>query len=132
MSHQMSFMYCSMLASDAGPSCVGAIVKTAREFNGTHGITGLLVFDGERFCQYIEGPGAAMQGLIERLEADSRHRDFTPLHFVRAMAGPRRFPGWSMGYAEVGDEYSIEDMARLGADEALEKLQALSREFDCY
>lgn len=132
MHHQMFFMYCSVLAPDAGPSCVGAIVKTAREFNGMHGITGLLVFDGERFCQYIEGPAPAMQGLIERLEADSRHRDFTPLHFMRAMAGPRRFPGWSMGYAEVGDECPIEGMAQLGADQALQKLQALSRELDCY
>ncbi|MGE8317452.1 MAG: BLUF domain-containing protein [Comamonas sp.] len=132
MHQQMCFMYCSVLAPGAGAAGVGTIVKTAREFNGAHGITGLLVFDGERFCQYIEGPASAMQGLVEKLEADSRHTDFTPLHFERRTDAGRRFPGWSMGYADVGGDHTIDGMAQLAADEALEKLQALSRELDCY
>lgn len=132
MHHQMCFMYCSVLAPEAGPASVGAIVKAAREFNGSHGITGLLVFDGERFCQYIEGPAPAMQSLIEKLEVDPRHADFTPLHFERGAADDRRFPGWSMGYADVSGDHTIEGIAHLPADEALEKVQMLARELDCY
>lgn len=51
-------VYSSQLAPSVPAECVADIVRTARQFNAAHGITGLLVFDGQRFCQYLEGPDA--------------------------------------------------------------------------
>ena len=100
--HHLSFVYFSKLAPDANPSCVADIVKTARGFNRQHSITGILVFDGERFCQYIEGPAQPLQGLIDRIAKDVRHTDFQPkLH--APLEGARRFESWSMGYVLLDD-----------------------------
>jgi len=57
-------LYCSELAPDLPPDTVASIVARARVRNGELGITGLLVFDGQRFCQHIEGPPGALQTLM--------------------------------------------------------------------
>ena len=72
------FMYHSELAPTAELSCVADIVKTARDFNQLHAITGVLIFDGQRFAQYIEGEAQAIDFLIGQLARDPRHINFTP------------------------------------------------------
>ena len=68
-------LYCSTLVQDLSPRTVGAIVSQARGRNAEHGITGLLVLDGLRFCQHLEGPREAVQALMQRIERDPRHVD---------------------------------------------------------
>ena len=67
--------YCSVLKQDLPPATVGAIVTQARARNAQHEITGLLVFDGMRFCQHLEGPPEAVKTLMQRIDQDSRHTD---------------------------------------------------------
>lgn len=95
-------LYHSQLAPGAPVSCISDIIKTARKFNATHGITGILVFDGQRFLQHLEGPQQVLTDLIVRIARDPRHTDFTLQHHGEAV-GPRRFPTWSMAYADVDD-----------------------------
>ena len=71
--HQI--LYRSLLAPDHTPGVVGRIVGAARQRNASEGITGLLVFDGLRFCQHLEGPPDPVQRLMRRLQADRRHTD---------------------------------------------------------
>lgn len=95
------YLYRSRLVADV--SCVSAIIQTARPFNAAHGITGVLIFDGERFVQCIEGPPEDMDGLIARLKKDPRHADFEPL----GESWPhdtRLFATWAMGYGFWEDE----------------------------
>lgn len=61
------FLYQSKLAPGVDATCVAQIVKKARAFNESAQITGILVFDGEFFCQYIEGPSNQVQDLISLL-----------------------------------------------------------------
>lgn len=72
-SHRLCFLYHSVMADTQEASCVADIVKAARQFNASQGLSGLLVFDGMRFAQYLEGPADALQALIERLQQDTRH-----------------------------------------------------------
>ena len=103
MTHPLqSLLYVSRLAAEANASCVSDIIKTARTFNAANGITGVLVFDGERFAQYIEGPPAAIDALTENLKRDRRHTDFTVLHVVQD-EGHRQFLNWSMGYSDLDE-----------------------------
>jgi len=67
--------YCSVLAQDLPPNAVGAIVSQARARNAERKITGLLVFDGMRFCQHLEGPCDAVKALMRSIERDFRHDD---------------------------------------------------------
>lgn len=116
------FLYQSKLAPSVDITCVAQIVKAARSFNATIQITGILVFDGECFCQYIEGPGYQVQRLITSLAQDPRHVNFTPLlHLKREPY--RRFSKWTMAYAWVDDAEILGDIATRPGNCALERLQ---------
>ena len=58
------FLYWSQLADSQSPTAIGQILARARPFNAANGITGLLVFDGQRFCQHLEGPAVALESLM--------------------------------------------------------------------
>jgi hypothetical protein len=123
------FLYQSKLAPGADATCVAQIVKTARAFNETAQITGILVFDGECFCQYIEGPSYQIQALMAQLLQDRRHVDFTPLlHLTREAY--RRFDKWTMAYALVDDAEILGDIATRPGGTALERLQQLIPQLD--
>jgi Sensors of blue-light using FAD len=84
-------IYTSTLADDAHPGCVADIVRAARSFNDHHGITGILMFDGAHFCQYLEGAAATLHSLIERIRNDVRHTHFVVKHEGH-FSEARRFP----------------------------------------
>ncbi len=124
------FLYSSRLAPNCEPTEVGAIVKTAREFNASHGITGILVFDGERFTQYIEGPASDIASLVAKLPKDRRHTDFLRLSAGNELA-ERRYATWSMGYSDVSlDELDIDLMATIDGDAALNLFTKAVAEID--
>jgi len=91
-------IYRSVMSTDASPSCVADIVRASRGYNQQHGITGLLVFDGEKFWQLLEGDCDAVVALTNRIERDTRHRDFHITH-QGFRDSRRRFGNWSMAYA---------------------------------
>ncbi len=95
-----SLLYVSRLADESNASCVSDIIKTARAFNAVNGITGVLVFDGERFAQFIEGEAAAIDALTQNLQRDRRHTEFTILH-ITPQEDARQFQSWSMGYTDL-------------------------------
>ncbi|WP_170265337.1 BLUF domain-containing protein [Comamonas kerstersii] len=115
----LCFLYHSQIAPDAPVSCVADIVKTARSFNQQHDITGMLIFDGMCFAQYIEGPEQAMEGLIARITEDPRHCQVVPMLHAQ-LQGVRRFARWSMAYAFVDEQEPIDELAALPAQAALQ------------
>lgn len=117
------FFYHSRLAPGLRYSAVSDIIATARSFNAAHGITGILIFDGDRFCQFIEGPPTEIDGLVVRLQTDPRHVEFTVL--IRdALAHERLYPYWSMAYAALQGGSYLNDLLNRPSEEALRQLQA--------
>ena len=102
------FIYLSKLAADAPLRVVADIAVKSRSTNQRRDITGLLVFDGMRFCQQFEGDDADVAGLMERIRQDPRHTGVDVLH--HGPLAERRFKRWSLGYALVDD---VELLARL-------------------
>ncbi len=51
------------------------LVLEARERNRQFGVTGMLVHEGDRFFQWLEGPGTALEGLWSSIRRDDRHSD---------------------------------------------------------
>lgn len=92
-------LYVSQLAPTRKPSCVSEVVATSRIANSTRGLTGALIFDGEYFCQLIEGAEADVQGLMQRIAADPRHINVTLL-FASQVRGSRLTRSWRSGYCE--------------------------------
>ncbi|MGF6211033.1 BLUF domain-containing protein [Comamonas sp. 4034] len=123
-------LYISQIAPDLDVHQVGQIVKQARELNAIQGITGILVFDGERFAQYVEGPAEAISSLATKLAVDARHRHFNPL-LTQELAGKRRFASWAMGYSDVDmDALDIEALSSMEAGRALEYFCAATTAID--
>ncbi|MDQ0015878.1 hypothetical protein J2W23_004279 [Variovorax boronicumulans] len=120
--------YCSVLAQDLPPNAVGAIVSQARARNAERKITGLLVFDGMRFCQHLEGPCDAVKALMRSIERDFRHTDVRVVH-----EGPlesRRYSGFGLGLAESEGPDLMAGVHALEGEAALKHFLALRSSFD--
>lgn len=101
-------LYVSTIAPTAPISVVADIASKSRIRNQTQNITGLLIFDGLRFCQQIEGGQKEVLALIERISSDARHSNVTIFH--HGMLAERRFKNFSLAFTDVDD---IEALARL-------------------
>ena len=101
-------LYVSTIADNAPLSIVGDIAAAARIFNAAHDITGLLIFDGMRFCQQLEGRQKDVLALIERIDNDTRHTHFTVFH--HGSLAERRFRSFALAFTNVDD---IEVLGRL-------------------
>ncbi|ARQ89752.1 MULTISPECIES: BLUF domain-containing protein [Stenotrophomonas] len=71
-----------------------ALVEDAARFNKLAGVTGVLLHDGDRFLQYIEGPPDGIDSVYERILQAGSHIDIIEL--ARGRLGQRQFPYWSM------------------------------------
>ena len=98
MTQLYRLIYLSQLAPDFTAACVAHIVRAARLKNRLIKISGLLVFDGDRFCQYLEGDAATVGKLADQISDDSRHVDFRVLH-QSAFAGPGLMSDYGLEYA---------------------------------
>ena len=96
-------MYVSELAPTVSAAVVADVARASRANNLRDRITGVLVFDGLHFAQRVEGPQAAIEGLLQRLLKDVRHRHLEVLlHDIGVPV--RQFPDWQLGYAFLDDD----------------------------
>ena len=95
--------YTSRARLDLGDDDLNAIHNTARHLNALDGVTGLLLFDGSRFLQIVEGSEDAIDSLVARLRRDPRHSAFE----VRdeRLVERRSFSDWSMELLRVSAGY---------------------------
>ncbi|MDP9898397.1 BLUF domain-containing protein [Variovorax ginsengisoli] len=121
-------LYCSVLANGQSPTVVGQIVSEARARNPLRGITGLLVFDGIRFCQHIEGPREAVLTLASSMEMDVRHADMRVVYDGALFE--RRYQRFDMGLAEGDDVTGLAEIYTLDGQVALDRFLALRSGFD--
>lgn len=126
--HLHEVLYVSTLSPDAPVKVVSQIAVKARIANEAAGITGLLVFDGMRFCQQIEGPRKEVLALIERIRLDPRHVSVEILH--HAPLPERRFRRFSLGYAAVEDVDVLARIEDAGPEQAMAEFLALLPSID--
>lgn len=128
MSELHEILYCSVLSSSEPPLVVGQIVGQSRARNAERGITGLLVFDGSRFCQHLEGPPDAVDALMRRIAHDARHVDVRVLYSGQRLE--RRYKRFDLGFAQSEDADDMAGVHDLQGAEALERFLALRPGFD--
>ena len=95
-------LYISRLAPDCDFNVVKEIVDVARRSNPALGITGALLFDGERFCELLEGSEPEVLALMNRIEVDPRHAHVRVLHSGVSNAG-LVMQRWASGYCDPHD-----------------------------
>lgn len=105
---------------------ITAIGDESQANNARDDITGLLLFDGKYWCQYIEGSERAVDDLLGRLRRDPRHRHMRLLQHGPAGA-ERMFPNWRMGYAFIADENAIRSVLAASGANALDVFSRIDR-----
>ena len=94
-------LYVSQLAADAPLRVVADIAARSRVANQSRDITGLLVFDGMRFCQQFEGSRievAALMDAFARTRATPKLKCCTMGRWPSAGSGAGAWPTrwWTM------------------------------------
>ena len=88
------FLYTSYARTSFTSADLAQLRLAAERENDRNDVTGLLVFDGARFAQLVEGPDAGLSIVIDRILADQRHG-----HVRTIAVGPvseRSFSGWAL------------------------------------
>lgn len=98
-------VYVSQAVKDLPKSAIEAILAKSRAYNAAHDITGVLLFveaagaRGGSFMQLLEGDGAEIEALRQRIFADPRHH--TKVVVESGSKPSRDFADWSMAYKAV-------------------------------
>lgn len=121
-------LYTSRICLTAHPSCVADIMRVSRSRNTLDGITGVLVFDGQSFCQYLEGTQDAVLALTRSIAGDPRHEKMIIKH-QGLKRPPRRFPHWSMGYATCAEDGVLLQVEQADAQQAVDAFLAVLPSF---
>lgn len=121
-------IYVSTLAPDQKVTAVAEIARHARVANDAAHITGILVFDGMRFCQQLEGTKKQVLALEQKIRHDPRHIRMEVLHH-----GPlthRRFRCFTMGYSMLDDSEVLARLEAMDGQSAVESFLALLPHLD--
>lgn len=82
-----------------------ALAGASQRRNADLGVTGVLLYSGDRFLQMLEGDARVVDDLYyERIMHDPRHTDCTVL--LRQHTNTRLFPAWTMGWYFLDDKHA--------------------------
>lgn len=97
MTHSLQrIIYSSTAAQDTTYETVLTILTHAITANKTFNITGMLVFNGKYFLQYMEGETEPLNTLFNNITLDNRHHSITLID--QSPIEQRVFSAWNMGY----------------------------------
>ena len=118
-------LYVSTLAPQQPINTVAEIAAKARHNNAQLDITGLLIFDGQRFCHQLEGTKKAVLKLTERIRDDPRHVHMEVVH--HGVLAERRFRQFSLAFSTVEDEDELARLEQLDGQAALAAFEAVRK-----
>ncbi len=115
------FLYLSHLVASVRYDVVSAICQVSRRRNAELSLAGVLLFDGHRFCQWLEGPPDALARVRESINSDPRH-EFVTVLVDRPQPPLAATEPWQAGYCGP-DELDLlvgpERQDRADADETM-------------
>ena len=122
-------LYLSRLVSSCSYEVFADICRVARAHNNRAELRGILVFDGHRFGQLIDGPEPVAQALMARIARDPRHTALQMLAHRRLLATPR-LSGWKPGFCGPDELDIFEGPNGLRDADAISAFLALSARAD--
>ena len=88
--------YLSEAVSDMSFLGLMRLLESARAFNQTNGISGILLYDNQQFGQIIEGERASVMKAWKRIQEDKRHHRIELLE-IREIS-ERSYPEWLLRF----------------------------------
>ena len=92
-----TIVYRSKAVRALSPPELHDLTRVAQARNARESVTGLMLYDNERFFQWLEGPPGSVERVMGSIRADKRHRDIEVLENQAVRA--RTFDGWTMKLA---------------------------------
>ena len=89
-------IYSSVASASFREDDLPALLAKTRAANSRRGVTGMLAYINGNFLQVIEGAEAAIDEVLTKISADTRHNRILVL--VREPITERSFSDWSMGF----------------------------------
>lgn len=100
--------YISTARPQVGWEDVETILAQSRRNNRGVRVTGLLLFNGKRFLQVLEGVPALVEETYARIGADPRH--FALVKLSERTIATREFDGWDMAFERMPTEATRDEM----------------------
>ena len=101
-----NILYCSHATAQMTEDELPLILETAQISNADQAITGLLVYGGGMFLQWLEGPPDKVEALMEKLGQDPRHETLVRLQTLDGLK-ERLYPTWAIRRAEPAEIHEI-------------------------
>ena len=111
-------IYSSLAGVPGKPGAIDSILTESERNNLISQITGLLIFDGVRYIQILEGAPSQVEALFETISNDPRHHQIERLYSGEISA--RAFQDWRMAYESLPSGI-LDDLAEKMAVYALER-----------
>jgi hypothetical protein len=108
-----SLVYVSSAVKLLTPEEIEHLLTRARERNLEYDITGILLYIGGNFMQYIEGPSDNLEVIFKIIREDKQHSGI--ILVTRETIKEREFGDWSMAY----DTRDIQDYVGAPGDKVL-------------
>lgn len=114
----LHIVYTSQLAPDADYSVYAEICRVSRLRNAASGVSGVLLFDGQRFCQWLHGDPIVTGALMRSIELDTRH--FNVKTQLRTLMTKDSFAvGWRAGFVDSEALEHFNSLDFLSTDQVL-------------
>jgi Sensors of blue-light using FAD len=120
--HQL--LYLSRLVAGVRYDVFSAISQVSRRRNAELSLAGVLLFDGHRFCQWLEGPRESLARVREAIAADPRH-EFMSVLVDRPQPQLIAKEPWQAGYCGPDELDLLLGPERPSADEAVAIFRAI-------
>lgn len=88
-------LYCSRATDEMNMAQLPLIIKKSQTNNASRRLTGVLVYGGGMFLQWLEGPRYEVRRLMATLALDTRHETIVRLHKMVSLR-KRLYPSWAM------------------------------------
>ena len=92
-------IYTSVSSAHGDKTEVKNILAASERNNVANSVTGLLIFDGHRYIQILEGETENVDRLYDVISKDSRHQQLELLH--KGGITSRSFENWRMAYESL-------------------------------
>lgn len=121
-------VYTSVATREMSPGDLESILLTARAHNLEAEITGVLLYRDGSFIQFLEGPPAEIDSLMDSIVTDDRHTNVRVVLVERV--SERSFGDWRMGFgiperirpaATAADRDSFEELTSPSGYEAVRR-----------
>ena len=120
----LHIVYTSQLAAGEDYTAYGHICRMARQRNRLLAVSGVLLFDGQRFCQWLHGEPGATAGLMLSIGRDKRHVGVQTC--LQALLPSDAFvSGWRSGFVDCDRLDQFVQHPATGTDQVLAALGRL-------